>query len=73
MRDVLRKLRKRLRIGSLQRSDLTSASERSVENYDAVDAVAAARLDDVDPAYGDAAGGIPPGYVKSYDEGRPRK
>jgi len=70
MRDVLRKLRKRLRIGSLRRGDLTSASERSEENDDAV---TAARLDDVDPAYGDAAGEIPPGYVKSYDEGRPRK
>jgi hypothetical protein len=66
---VLRLLGRRLRIGSLERGDFTS--ERPVEN---VEALAAAGR------HGDRHGAIqlggnasyPPGYVKAYDEGRPR-
>jgi hypothetical protein len=66
---VLRLLGRRLRIGSLERGDFTS--ERPVEN---VEALAAAGR------HGDRYGAIqlggnasyPPGYVKAYDEGRPR-
>ena len=35
---------------------------------------AAAHSRDLDPGdWGAEGGGLPPGYVKSYDEGRPRK
>ena len=66
-RVVLRRLRRfRLRFGSLERRDHTSAQEQQVEN---LDAMTAARLHD-NPLGGTS--GYPPGYVKSYDEGRPR-
>jgi hypothetical protein len=65
----LRKLRRRLKIGSLERGDFSAAEERPVENVDA-GAVAAAREASVDVS--GAAPGYPPGYVKDYDDGRPR-
>jgi hypothetical protein len=55
-----------LRFGSLERRDHTSAQEQQVEN---LDAMTAARLHD-NPLGG--MSGYPPGYVKSYDEHRPR-
>jgi hypothetical protein len=64
---VLRFLRRlRLRVGSLERREQTSAQEQPVEN---LDAMAAARSHD-NPLGGTS--GYPPGYVKAYDEGRPR-
>jgi hypothetical protein len=58
-------------LGSLDRGDHSSASERPVEN---LDAWTAAQAGDMDRASGGEGGGsIPPNYVKSYDEGRPRK
>jgi hypothetical protein len=49
----------------------SSASERPL---DPTDAFASARSRDVNPAeWGAEGGGLPPNYVKSYDEGRPRK
>ena len=68
MLGTLRKLRTRLHFGSLVRENSTSAAERPTENLDAM--TAAHSGSDVD---GGEGGGIPPGYVKSYDEGRPRK
>jgi hypothetical protein len=65
---LLEKL-KRLRLRSLNRGGLTSASELPVENADAW-AAASGGIQD-----GGGHGGhnsIPPNYVKSYDEGRPR-
>jgi hypothetical protein len=50
--------RSNLRRGSLERSELTSAAEVPVGNVDA-------------RAHGAAE--FPPNYVRSYDEGRPRK
>jgi hypothetical protein len=64
----LRKPRERLRYGSFERGDSTSAPERPVENLDGMTAGHSGR--EIDP--GGEGGGIPPGYVKSYDEGRPR-
>ena len=64
----LRKLRERLRFGSFERGDSTSAPERPVENLDGMTAGHSGREIDT----GGEGGGIPPGYVKSYDEGRPR-
>ncbi len=68
MRRMLRALR-RLGRRLLNRSSLEQG--RPVENVDA-HAAASQQHDSAYDAY-DAGGGIPPGYVKSYDEGRPRK
>jgi hypothetical protein len=62
---VGRRFRGWLRIGSLERGDFTP--ERPVEN---VDALAAAGRHGDRQAGGNAS--YPPGYVKAYDEGRPR-
>ena len=64
------KLRRRLRIGSLERGDFTP--ERPVENVEAL--AAAGRHGDRQGA-GQVGGNAsyPPGYVKAYDEGRPRR
>jgi hypothetical protein len=65
---MLEKL-KRFRPRSLERGDMTSAGERPPENPDAE----AARLSSAPDASGDhLPGGVPPGYIKTYDEGRPR-
>jgi hypothetical protein len=67
IRDLLRKIPG---IGSLDRGDHTYGDDRPVENTDAM-AAAYGRDIDMDPS--DGGGSIPPNYVKSYDEGRPRK
>ena len=69
MLTFLRRLRGKLRLGSLERGDFSEGGERPVENVDAM-AAGVGRGDDYD-AYGDS--NYPPGYVKAYDEGRPRK
>ena len=64
-----RRFRGWLRIGSLERGDFTSG--RPVENVDAL--AAAGRHGDRQGSSqlgGNAS--YPPGYVKAYDEGRPR-
>jgi hypothetical protein len=66
----LRALGDKLGFKSLQRRDYATAAGEHVEN---TDALAAADFNDFDPGSGGEGGGIPPGYVKSYDEGRPRK
>jgi hypothetical protein len=68
MLGTLRTLRKRLRFGSLERGNSTSAAQRPTENLDGETAAHSGREIDT----GGEGGGIPPGYVKSYDEGRPR-
>ena len=69
----LRDLFKRLRnVGSLGRGDYAVEGERAVENIDAMGAAYTRELD-FDASDGGGGGGIPPNYVKSYDEGRPRK
>jgi hypothetical protein len=62
-------LRRRFRLRSLERGDYTEAGERPVENLDA-GAVAADREASLD--IGGSAPGYPPGYVKDFDDGRPR-
>ena len=68
MLGTLKKLRKRLRFRSLERRNSTSAAEGPAENLDGMTAAHFGREIDT----GGEGGGIPPGYVKSYDEGRPR-
>ncbi len=66
----LRSLRRRLRIRSLERGDYSVEGERPESN---LDAGAAAAAQNVQSAISDSAGpGYPPGYVKDYDDGRPR-
>jgi hypothetical protein len=64
---VLRRLRQWLRIGSLDRAPYATEEGQRGEN---LDAKAAAASQHGDPS--GSMGGYPPGYVKSYDEGRPR-
>jgi hypothetical protein len=65
---VFRRLRERLRIGSLDRAAHATEERQPVENLDAT--AAAASQHQSDP-FGSVSG-YPPGYVKGYDEGRPR-
>ena len=69
LRDLLRKLP---RFRSLERGDYSLEGERPVENLDAMGAADHRELDFDASDFG-GGGGIPPNYVKSYDEGRPRK
>jgi hypothetical protein len=69
MLQPLKRLGKQLRFRSLERGDMTAATERPVENADAL----SARRSSAPDASGDhLPGGVPPGYIKTYDEGRPR-
>jgi hypothetical protein len=62
-----RRLRQWLRIGSLDRAEHMTEERQLVENLDATAAAAKQQSDVMGPV-----SGYPPGYVKSYDEGRPR-
>jgi hypothetical protein len=68
MPGMLDRIRSRLRIGGADRDDDASrGTERSVDN---TDAFSSAALHD---GYNGAINTeYPPGYVKDYDEGRPR-
>jgi hypothetical protein len=68
--DALRRLLSRLGFGSSD-DDAHRGDEPRLET---TDAWAAAHSRDTDPTdWGGEGGGLPPNYVKSYDEGRPRK
>jgi hypothetical protein len=67
--NLFRRLRQRFRLKSFERGDYTSAEDHPVENLDG-GALAAGREASVD--LGGSAPGYPPGYVKDYDDGRPR-
>jgi hypothetical protein len=67
MLHVFRALASRLRI---RQRDPDRVYERPVSNLDAATA-AASQHHTNDP--NSTVGGYPPGYVKAYDEGRPRK
>jgi hypothetical protein len=66
---ILRKL-EQLRVTSFDLGDRTAASERGVENTDAL-AAAAGGAGRTDPQSGGGHAGAPPGYVKT-DDGRQR-
>ena len=69
MLQALKNLGKRFRLKSFERGDMTSATERPVEN---VDAMAASRANAPDTTGDRLSPAVPPGYIKTYDEGRPR-
>jgi hypothetical protein len=55
---------------SLERADYSEAGDRPESN---VDAEAAAAAQNIASTISNSAGpGYPPGYVKDYDDGRPR-
>ena len=64
---MLGRLREWLRIGSLDRAEHATEERQPVENLDATAAGSKHGSDVIGPV-----SGYPPGYVKSYDEGRPR-
>jgi hypothetical protein len=67
---TFRQLIQRLGFRSREPDDFAAANQR--RSVDHVDAVTAARSQHgMGP--GGGQGGIPPDYVKEYDEGRPRK
>ena len=67
----LHSLRWKLRFRSLERGDYSQEGERPESN---IDAGAAAAAQSMQSAISDSAGpGYPPGYVKDYDDGRPRR
>ena len=65
---IRRYLAERLR---LRRRDPERSSGERREHVDSVDGIASAGFGDYD-TFG-SGGAPPPGWVKSYDEGRPRK
>ena len=66
----LNSLRRKLHIRSLERGDYYAEGNPPESN---VDAGAAAAAQNISQALADSAGpGYPPGYVKDYDDGRPR-
>ena len=67
--NLFSRLRQRFRLRSFERGDYTAAEDRPVENLDA-GALAAGR--EASEYFGGSAPGYPPGYVKDYDDGRPR-
>ena len=67
---LLDSLRRKLHIRSLERGDYSVEGGPAESN---VDAGAAAAAQNLQSAISDSAGpGYPPGYVKDYDDGRPR-
>jgi hypothetical protein len=68
--NLINRLRQRFRLKSFERGDYKVAGDRPVENLDA-GAAAGAREASVD--IGGSAPGYPPGYVRDYADGRPRK
>jgi len=65
VRRLLRKFRWRL--GSLDRAAHATGEKQPVDNIDATAAAVKHQSDVTGPV-----SGYPPGYVKGYDEGRPR-
>jgi hypothetical protein len=58
-------------LGLLRNHDDEDWGRRDVDNVDAM-AATTTRGEKADPQ-GEFPGSVPPGYIKSYDEGRPRK
>ena len=59
--------------GRTRGDDGTATGRQAVDAVDAMASVASHRSVDGDSDNVPIGGGMPPGYVKSYDEGRPRK
>jgi hypothetical protein len=67
----LRKLFGRLRLSSLEPEEYEGGGRRPVDSIDAL-AAASTRGEKADGQGGEYPGSVPPNYIRTYDEGRPR-
>ena len=68
------RIRTWLKLGSLNRSEHILEGENPMENADAAAAIISHSSPGSDAiGHEPIGGGMPPNYVHSYDEGRPRK
>jgi hypothetical protein len=67
----LRKFLSRLRLSSLEPEEYEGGGERPFDSVDAL-AAASSRGEKADGQGGEFPGSVPPNYIKTYDEGRPR-
>ena len=67
----LRKFLSRLRLSSLEPEEYEGGGRRAFDSVDAL-AAASSRGEKADAQGGEFPGSVPPNYIKTYDEGRPR-
>jgi hypothetical protein len=67
----LRKLFRSLRLSSLEPEEYEGGGRRPVDSIDAL-AAASTRGEKADGQGGEYPGSVPPNYIRTYDEGRPR-
>jgi hypothetical protein len=67
----LRKLFGSLRLSSLEPEEYEAGGRRPVDSIDAL-AAASTRGEKADGQGGEYPGSVPPNYIRTYDEGRPR-
>ncbi len=67
----LRRFLSRLRLSSLEPEEYERGGRRSFDSVDAL-AAASSRGEKADAQGGEFPGSVPPNYIKTYDEGRPR-
>jgi len=67
----LRRFSSRLRLSSLEPEDYEGGGRRPVDSVEAL-AAASSRGEKADAQGGEFPGSVPPNYIKTYDEGRPR-
>jgi len=67
----LRRFLSRLRLSSLEPEDYEGGGHRPFDSVDAV-AAASSRGEKPDAQGGEFPGSVPPNYINTYDEGRPR-
>jgi hypothetical protein len=60
------------RLHSLEPEEFEGGGRRPVDSVDAL-AAASSRGEKADGQGGEFPGSVPPNYIKTYDEGRPRK
>jgi hypothetical protein len=67
----LRNFLRRLHLHPLEPEDYAGGGRRPVDSVDAL-AAASSRGEKADGEGGEFPGSVPPNYIKTYDEGRPR-
>jgi hypothetical protein len=67
----LRRFLSRLRLSSLEPEEYEGGGRRPSDSVDAL-AAASSRGEKADAQGGEFPGSVPPNYIKTYDEGRPR-
>ena len=67
----LRSLLRRFRLSPLEPEEYEGGGRRPVDSVDAL-AAASSRGEKSDAQGGEFPGSVPPNYIKTYDDGRPR-